>query len=87
MSHHHSHEQHEHAHEHHDHIPQNKKILAFSFIVITGFMIIEFLGGYWFNSLALMADAGHMANDSLSLFSAVGTFLIRSKTTLYHHTQ
>ncbi len=58
MSHHHSHEHHEHAHEHHDHIPQNKKILAFSFIVITGFMIIEFLGGYWFNSLALMADAG-----------------------------
>ena len=71
MSHHHSHEYHEHAHEHHDHIPQNKKILAFSFIVITGFMIIEFLGGYWFNSLALMADAGHMANDSLSLFLAL----------------
>ena len=71
MSHHHSHEHHEHAHEHRDHIPQNKKILAFSFIVITGFMIIEFLGGYWFNSLALMADAGHMANDSLSLFLAL----------------
>lgn len=76
MSHHHSHEHHEHAHEHHDHIPQNKKILAFSFIVITGFMIIEFLGGYWFNSLALMADAGHMANDSLSIFLAwIGLFL------------
>lgn len=38
-----------------------KKILALSFAIITGFMIVEFIGGYWFNSLALMADAGHMA--------------------------
>ena len=34
-------------------------------------MIIEFLGGYYFNSLALMADAGHMVNDSLSLLLAL----------------
>ena len=50
-----------------DHIPMNimtihlmnifhkiKKILALSFAIITGFMIVEFIGGYWFNSLALM---------------------------------
>lgn len=30
-------------------------------------MLVEFIGGYWFNSLALMADAGHMANDAFSL--------------------
>ena len=83
MSHHHSHEHHEHAHEHHDHIPQNKKILAFSFIVITGFMIIEFLGGYWFNSLALMADAGHMANDSLSLFLALLALFLSTQKQRY----
>ena len=65
-----------------------KKILALSFAIITGFMIVEFVGGYWFNSLALMADAGHMANDSLSLFLALlALFFIRSKTTLYRHTQ
>ena len=83
MSHHHSHEHHEHAHEYHDHIPQNKKILAFSFIVITGFMIIEFLGGYWFNSLALMADAGHMANDSLSLFLALLALFLSAQKQRY----
>ena len=66
MSEHHSHEHHDHSS--HEHIPQDKKILALSFAIITGFMIVEFVGGYWFNSLALMADAGHMANDSLSLF-------------------
>ena len=69
MSIHHSHEHHDHSS--HEHIPQDKKILALSFAIITGFMIVEFVGGYWFNSLALMADAGHMANDSLSLFLAL----------------
>ena len=69
MSEHHSHEHHDHSS--HEHIPQDKKILALSFAIITGFMIVEFIGGYWFNSLALMADAGHMANDSLSLFLAL----------------
>ncbi len=83
MSHRHSHEHNDHTHEHHDHIPQNKKILAFSFIVITGFMIIEFLGGYWFNSLALMADAGHMANDSLSLFLALLALFLSAQKQRY----
>ena len=69
MSVHHSHEHHDHSS--HEHIPQDKKILALSFAIITGFMVVEFIGGYWFNSLALMADAGHMANDSLSLFLAL----------------
>ena len=69
MSEHHSHEHHDHSS--HEHIPQDKKILALSFAIITGFMVVEFVGGYWFNSLALMADAGHMANDSLSLFLAL----------------
>ena len=69
MSDHHSHEHHDHSS--HEHIPQDKKILALSFAIITGFMVVEFVGGYWFNSLALMADAGHMANDSLSLFLAL----------------
>ena len=56
MSEHHTHEHHDHSS--HAHIPQDKKILALSFAIITGFMIVEFVGGYWFNSLALMADAG-----------------------------
>ena len=43
-------------------------------------MIIEFLGGYWFNSLALMADAGHMANDSLSLFLALLALFLSAHT-------
>ena len=63
---------HQHKHERsHAHTPTNKKILSTSLIIISSYMIIEFLGGYYFNSLALMADAGHMANDSLSLLLAL----------------
>ena len=81
MSVHHSHEHHDHSS--HEHIPQDKKILALSFAIITGFMIVEFIGGYWFNSLALMADAGHMANDSLSLFLALLALFLSAQKQRY----
>ena len=81
MSVHHSHEHHDHSS--HAHIPQDKKILALSFAIITGFMIVEFIGGYWFNSLALMADAGHMANDSLSLFLALLALFLSTQKQRY----
>ena len=81
MSVHHSHEHHNHSS--HAHIPQDKKILALSFAIITGFMVVEFIGGYWFNSLALMADAGHMANDSLSLFLALLALFLSTQKQRY----
>ena len=81
MSDHHSHEHHDHSS--HEHIPQDKKILALSFAIITGFMVVEFIGGYWFNSLALMADAGHMANDSLSLFLALLALFLSAQKQRY----
>ena len=81
MSVHHSHEHHDHSS--HAHIPQDKQILALSFAIITGFMVVEFIGGYWFNSLALMADAGHMANDSLSLFLALLALFLSAQKQRY----
>ena len=81
MSDHHSHEHHDHSS--HEHISQDKKILALSFVIITGFMVVEFIGGYWFNSLALMADAGHMANDSLSLFLALLALFLSAQKQRY----
>ena len=81
MSEHYSHEHHDHSS--HEHIPQDKKILALSFAIITGFMVVEFVGGYWFNSLALMADSGHMANDSLSLFLALLALFLSAQKQRY----
>ena len=72
-----------HDHSSHEHIPQDKKILALSFAIITGFMVVEFVGGYCFNSLALMADAGHMANDSLSLFLALLALFLSAQKQRY----
>ncbi|MBF0752315.1 MULTISPECIES: cation diffusion facilitator family transporter [unclassified Pasteurella] len=70
----------EHGHSHpHSHTPKNKRILGISFMIITGYMMVEFLGGYFFNSLTLMADAGHMANDSLSLFLALVALFLSLK--------
>lgn len=57
-------------HDHH-HIPKSKTILLISLVIITSYMLVEFWGGYYFHSLTLMADAGHMANDSLSLLLAL----------------
>ncbi|HDR1021726.1 TPA: cation transporter [Pasteurella multocida] len=62
------HDSHPHTHHHHT---DNRKVLMISFALISLFMIIEFLSGYYFNSLALMADAGHMANDSFALLIAL----------------
>ncbi|WAX71304.1 cation diffusion facilitator family transporter [Gallibacterium anatis] len=69
MSNHLYHDHHDH-HDHH-HIPKSKTILLISLVIITSYMLVEFLGGYYFHSLTLMADAGHMANDSLSLLLAL----------------
>ena len=63
---------HEHHHAHaHSHVPQNRRILALSFAIITAYMGVELIGGWLFHSLTLLADAGHMANDSFSLFLAL----------------
>ncbi|MGC7590740.1 cation diffusion facilitator family transporter [Bisgaard Taxon 46] len=70
------HDSHPHTHHHHT---DNRKVLMISFALISLFMIIEFLSGYYFNSLALMADAGHMANDSLALLIALIALYLNEK--------
>ena len=52
---------HSHTHSHnHSHVHTNKKILAISFIIIGLFMVIEIVGGFIANSLALLSDGLHM---------------------------
>jgi cation diffusion facilitator family transporter len=55
-----------HEHQAHSHT-ENQKALFFSFLLITCFMIVEFIGGLLSHSLALLSDAGHMLSDSISL--------------------
>jgi cobalt-zinc-cadmium efflux system protein len=48
-----------------------RKRLLFVLGITAGFMVIEFVGGVLANSLALMADAGHMLSDVGALGLAV----------------
>ena len=62
----------EHDHGGHSHGHASGKLLIISLVFTTGFAIVEVIGGLWANSLALVADAGHMITDSMSL--GIGAF-------------
>lgn len=62
----------EHGHGDHSHGHASSKLLIISLIFTTGFAVVEVIGGLWANSLALVADAGHMITDSMSL--GIGAF-------------
>lgn len=69
------------GHDHgHDHTHgANKKVLLISFLIITAYMVVEAIGGFITNSLALLADAGHMLSDSISLAIALIAFKLGEK--------
>ncbi len=60
--------QHRHAHELR---PTQRRALLLSLILTGGFAVVEVLGGWLANSLALMSDAGHMAADAGALLIAL----------------
>jgi cobalt-zinc-cadmium efflux system protein len=68
-THHHEHgHDHGHAHGHHHGDPNgNKSGLAIALAITVGVMLLEFFGGLFTNSLALLSDSGHMLNDASSL--------------------
>ena len=75
----HSGHQHFHAHgpgdAHHRHAhearPEQRRALLICFLLTGGFAIVEVIGGWLANSLALISDAGHMAADAGALLIAL----------------
>lgn len=69
----HQHDHHAHGHDHghsHGHIHArnaNRRGLTIALIITAGIMLLEFFGGLWTNSLALLSDSGHMLSDTGSL--------------------
>jgi cobalt-zinc-cadmium efflux system protein len=55
------------SHEHNHHAVKNIKL---AFFLNLGFTIIELVGGYFVNSIAIISDAVHDLGDSLSLGTA-----------------
>jgi cobalt-zinc-cadmium efflux system protein len=64
-SHHHGHPHEDHNHEHGR--GADRRALAITFVLTAAFMVAEVVGGLLTGSLALLADAGHMLSDALSL--------------------
>ncbi|QTD41005.1 cation diffusion facilitator family transporter [Sporosarcina sp. Te-1] len=75
---------HDHAHDHTH--GANKKVLLISFLIITTYMVVEAVGGFLTNSLALLADAGHMLSDSISLAIALIAFKLGEKVASHSKT-
>lgn len=61
---------------HHGHAQGTGKILKWSFVATTLFVIIEVVYGLRANSLALLSDAGHNFTDALAIvLAAIGLYL------------
>jgi len=55
------------GHHDHEHGGGNRRALALVLALTAGFTVVEIVGGLLTGSLALLADAGHMLSDNLSL--------------------
>jgi len=62
----------EHGHRHRR--PRNKRRLAGALVLACAYMVAEVVGGLLTNSLALLADAGHMLSDAAAL--GLGLFAV-----------
>ncbi len=66
-------------HHHHDHGRANKRALALVLALTGTYMVVEIVGGFLTGSLALLADAAHMASDNLAIALALVAFWLSSK--------
>jgi cobalt-zinc-cadmium efflux system protein len=56
---------------HHHGMEAGERRLIVALLILAGFTVVEALGGYFANSIALLAEAAHMLADSASLVLAV----------------
>ncbi len=56
-----------HAHHQHDHRQSARGSLKIALVITSTFLVAEFLGALYTNSLALLADSGHMLTDVAAL--------------------
>ena len=68
--HHHGAHDHGHGHGHHHGRPDYGRAFAFGIALNLGFVVVEAFYGFFANSMALLADAGHNLSDVLGLVAA-----------------
>ena len=80
-----------HAHEHgdskrgHDARAVGGRVLLAAVLLTGGFAVVELIGGLWSGSLALLADAGHMATDAAALLFALAANVIARRPVSDRH--
>jgi len=77
-------------HHHHDHAGHyhaaGEKGLRIALFITVGYMAVEAAGGIFFNSLALLADAGHMLSDAMALGLSWVAIQIGKRSPTVRHT-
>ena len=64
----------------------SRRSLSFAFVLIAGYMVAEIVGGLLSGSLALLADAGHMATDAAAIGLALLAMWIAERAASAEHT-
>jgi cobalt-zinc-cadmium efflux system protein len=76
----------DHGGNHHHHVPDSNRAFAIGVSLNIGFVLIELGFGWWTNSLALLADAGHNFGDVIGLLLAWGAARLALKAPSAHFT-
>ncbi|MBI5249408.1 MAG: cation transporter [Desulfomonile tiedjei] len=71
-------------HHHHHHHGESRLVIALFLTCV--YMVVEAVGGFVFNSLALLADAGHMLSDVVALALSLAAIKIGNKSPTERHT-
>jgi len=70
---------------HHSHVAlpdkKNQKKIMIAALVTASYMLVEIIGGFWVNSIALVADGVHMMTDAVALGIAWWGFYMSQKST------
>lgn len=77
---------HAHAHAHSLSREQNRRRLALTLVLVLTYMVAEVVGGLLTNSLALLADAGHMFSDAGALALALFALWFARRPASVRHT-
>ena len=70
----------------HSHGSSHESRLVVTLVLVVAYMIAEVIGGLWTNSLALLADAGHMLSDAGALIASIIALRIAKKPASRTHT-
>ncbi|HEX3871445.1 MAG TPA: cation diffusion facilitator family transporter [Pirellulales bacterium] len=76
---------HDHGHHHHR-TSADKRRLKIVLVLSLGYMVAEIVGGYLADSLALLADAGHMLADVAALALSLAALWIAERPPTPHRT-